>query len=416
LKDEGGGIEMGHPPDVHHLLQKADEIKHKLIAIRRDIHRYPELSMEESRTAAKVADELTGMGLEVSRGIGGHSLIADLQGHSSGPTIALRADMDALPIQENTGLPFSSEHPGKMHACGHDMHTAILLGAAQILVRMKDQLHGTVRFLFQGAEETLQGAKAIIKSNVLDGVSEIYGLHNVPVLPTGKIATRAGAEMASSDQFEIVIEGKGGHGARPENSIDPIVAAAAVIMGLQTAVSRETSPFEPVVVTIGSIHSGNAYNVIPQRAELHGTVRTFSPRVREQMPERVKRLVRQISGAYRCQSTVKYSLMTTALMNDEVCVSHVNLAVDQLIGKENRIAHTPTMASEDFAEYLQLVPGCFFYLGCGPQENAEQAFGVHHPEYNPDEQCIPLGAAIFSALVCERLGAAEDNKTDNSEW
>lgn len=378
----------------------------ELVEFRRDLHRYPELSFQESETAAKVARELRSIGYEVRTGVGGHGVVADLKGARPGPTIALRADMDALPIQEETGLPYASQRPGVMHACGHDAHTAMLLGAARILHGQRDRLAGTVRFLFQSAEEINQGARQMIEQGALDGVDEIYGLHNLPTLPAGKVATRYGSLMGSVDRIEIALEGKGGHGAIPDASIDPVVAASAIVMGLQTAVSREISPFDPAVVTIGSLRAGDSYNVIPHRAELTGTIRTFSPRVQEKMKERMERIACQTAAAYRCAAEVNYVELTPVLVNDDRCVEHVERTVDALIGRDNRVEAAPTLAGEDFSLYLQRVPGCFFWLGSGPQEGAEHAFGLHHPKFRIYEECLPLGASLLAAVAFNRLGGA----------
>ncbi|GIP32727.1 M20 family metallopeptidase [Paenibacillus sp. J2TS4] len=385
------------------LLDMGKQIEAQLIEFRRDLHRHPELSLQEARTAGKVAEALSGLGLNVRSGVGGHGLVADLTGTAPGPVIALRADMDALPIEEESGVPFASEVKGVMHACGHDAHTAILLGAARILSSRRESFSGTVRFLFQAAEEINAGAKAMIQDGALEGVDEIYGLHNLPTLSAGKVATRYGSLMGSVDRLEIMLEGRGGHGAIPDKSIDPVVAASAIVMGLQTAVSREVSPFEPVVVTIGSIHAGEANNVIPHRAVMTGTVRTFSPAVQSGMKDRLERITKQIAEGYRCQATVNYIEQTPVLVSTEECVEHVEGTVDRLIGRENRVEAAPTMAGEDFSVYLKHVPGCFFWLGSGPEKDAEQAYGLHHPQFSINEQCIALGASLLSAIATDRL-------------
>lgn len=389
---------MKTAPDRNELLQAGLQLKNWLIAFRRDLHSYPEVSLKESATAAKVAQELRSLGLDVKTDIGGHGIIVDLYGSRPGRTIALRADMDALPIQEESDLPFASKHPGVMHACGHDAHTSILLGAARILVQHKEQLAGKIRFLFQPAEEVLVGAKAMISEGALAGVDEIYGLHNLPALPAGKVATCQGPMLASVDRIEITVEGKGGHGAIPDQAIDPIVASSAIVMGIQTAISREISPFDPVVVTIGSIHGGDANNVIPQRVKLTGTVRTFSPEVRKDLPSRLQRIIEQIALAYRCKAMIEYERQVPALASTTACISHVEGIADDLIGRHNRVAADPTMGGEDFAFYLEQVPGCFFWLGSGPEEGAEQAYGLHNPKYELNEECLPLGASLMAAI------------------
>ncbi|MFB6363519.1 M20 family metallopeptidase [Paenibacillus elgii] len=393
--------------DSHGLLASAERLADSLVAFRRDLHAEPELSLDERETSRKVAEQLTGLGLEVRTGVGGYGVTAELHGIGPGPVIALRADMDALPVTEETGLPFASRRPGVMHACGHDGHTAMLLGAARLLTERREQLNGSVRFLFQAAEEINAGAKAMIADGALDSVSEIYGLHNLPTLSAGKLATRAGALMGSVDRIEIDIEGKGGHGAIPDQCIDPIVAASAIVLALQTAVSRELSPFAPAVVTIGSLQAGEANNVIPHRARLTGTVRTFAPKVQIGMQERLERLVTRIAEGYRCRAELRYIPQNPVLVNHDDCLAHAERAMDRLLGRERRVQAEPTMAGEDFSAYLQQVPGCFFWLGSGPETGAEQAFGLHHPRFTLNETCLPVGAAALAAIALERLTAEQ---------
>ncbi|AZS16795.1 M20 metallopeptidase family protein [Paenibacillus lutimineralis] len=389
--------------DLPSLVQAGKQLETELIAFRRDLHRHPELSLQESETASKVAQRLSQLGIDYRSGVGGYGLVAELKGELPGPVIALRADMDALPIHEESGVEFASTRPGIMHACGHDAHTAILLGAAQLLADKK--IKGTVRFLFQAAEEINAGAKAMIKQGALEGVDEIYGLHNLPTLSAGLAATRYGSLMGSVDRIEIHLEGRGGHGAIPDQSIDPVVCASNIIMALQSIVSREVSPFDPVVVTIGSIKSGEANNVIPHYAEMTGTIRTFNAKVQKQMPERIERIVKQISAGYKCQAKLKYIEQTPVLVNYEECNRHVEQVIDRTIGAERRIEAPPTLAGEDFSVYLQHVPGCFFWLGSGPNANASSAYGLHHPKYELNEECIPLGAALLAAIALQRLSA-----------
>ena len=381
----------------------AAAIEGELVALRRKLHAYPELSFEEERTSAAVAEWLDSLGMDaVRRGVGGHGIVAELSGARPGPRIALRADMDALPIREETGLPYASQVPGIMHACGHDAHTAMLCGAARLLADRRDRLSGSVRFLFQSAEEINAGAKAMIGQGALDGVDEIYGLHNLPTLPAGQAGTRFGALMGSVDQFELTVTGRGGHGALPEQCVDPVVAASAIVMALQTAVSRELSPFSPAVVTVGSVHGGASYNVIPERVELAGTVRTFSADVQEQMPERLRRLIERTAEAYRCETELRYTRHVPVLVNDDACVRHAEATIDAVLGRANRIEAPPVLAGEDFSVYLQRVPGCFFWLGSGPKTEVERAYGLHHPRYTMNEDCLAEGAAVLAAIAIRR--------------
>jgi hippurate hydrolase len=329
--------------------------------------------------------------------------MADLHGGHEGPTVALRADMDALPITEETGLEFSSETPGAMHACGHDIHTVVLLGAAKILAAKRDELQGTVRFIFQSAEEILAGATAMIEQGVMDGVDEIYGLHNLPSLPAGTIGVKSGVLMGSIDRLEIRVDGKGGHGGYPETCFDPIVASSAVVMALQSAVSREAPPTTGVVVSIGTFHAGTANNIIPDYVELTGTVRNLDAAWRATMPATLARIVEDTSRAYRCSGKVSYIEQVPPVLNDEALTGIVAEVSDGLLGRGNRSQPVPMTYGEDFAEYLQFADGCFFWLGSGPRTGSERAAGLHSPRFNPDESCIPVGAAMLAGIALKRL-------------
>ncbi len=383
------------------MLKSGAALETELIAFRRDLHRFPELSLHESETASKVIRELEKLGATIRPNVGGYGIVAELGKANSGPVIALRADMDALPITEETDIDFVSERPGVMHACGHDAHTAILLGAAKLL--SQSSFKGTVRFLFQAAEEINAGAKAMIAEGVLEGVDEIYGLHNLPTLSAGLTATRRGSLMGSVDRIEIHLEGKGGHGAIPDLSVDPVVCGSAIVMGLQSIISREISPFDPAVITIGSIKSGEANNVIPHYADMTGTVRTFDPSVQEHMPARIERIVKQIAEGYRCKAELKYIHQVPVLVNHDEPSQHLEELIDEMIGQERRLEAAPTMAGEDYSLYLKQVPGCFFWLGSGPQDHAEQAYGLHHPKFHLNEDCLSLGASLLAGIALKRL-------------
>lgn len=377
------------------------ELVNKLIEFRRELHAHPELSLYETETANKIAAQLEELNVPYQMNVGGYGIVVDLQGEQDGPTIALRADMDALPIQEETELPFASTNQGVMHACGHDAHTAILLGAITLL--KQEKLAGRVRFIFQGAEELNLGAKAMIEAGVLEGVDEIYGLHNLPTLSAGKLATCSGPMMGSVDRIEISIEGKGAHGAIPNEGVDPIVCASAMVLALQSIISRELSPFEPAVITIGSIQSGNANNVIPQYAQLTGTVRTMNPAVQATMQERITRTMTSIAESYRCHAKLTYTVQVPVLVNPMQQALAVNQAIAEVVGESAREDAKLTLAGEDFSLYLQHRPGSFFWLGSGPKEHAELAYGLHHPKFTIDESCIPIGSLVLAELVKQRL-------------
>jgi len=389
----------------HRLLDEARGLAGKWVEFRRELHRNPELSLEENETARGVMRKLDILGIPYRSGVGGHGIVAEIRGGSPGPTIALRADTDALPIQEETGLPFASEKPGLMHACGHDAHTAMLLGAAELLATKT--FAGTARLIFQPAEEINAGARAMMEAGALEGVSEIYGLHNLPTLTAGRAATRSGPMMGSVDRIEIELTGKGAHGAIPNQGIDPIVCAGALIQSLQSVVSREVSPFSPVVVTIGSIHAGEANNVIPQTCRMTGTIRSFDPSVQRLLPAALERIVQGIAAAHRCVARIGYIHQVPVLVNEEANTRFVEAAIDGILGEGQRGLAEPTLAGEDFSLYLEKLPGCFFWLGSGPKEDAERAYGLHHPKYELNEECIPVGIALLAGIALSRLSSAD---------
>src|ERR671912_20252 len=267
----------------------------KIVALRRDIHREPELGFDTEKTAEKVLAAIDGLPLDIQTGVAENGIVATLEGEGDGPTVALRADMDALPITEETGLPFASEVEGKMHACGHDGHTSMLVGAAHALCGMRDRLNGTVKFLFQPAEEGGGGGKVMVDEGAADGLDSIFALHLWPGLPFGTVATKAGPIMAAADAFEMEVRGTGGHGAMPHLTADAIVIAAQVVTALQTVVSREVDPVEPVVLTVGEIEAGTAFNIIPDKAKIGGTVRTLDADLRQRMPERIEEVARGVA-------------------------------------------------------------------------------------------------------------------------
>jgi len=384
---------------------RAMELESSIIETRRDFHRNPELSFKESRTADIVTKRLQALGMEVRTNVGGYGVVAELHGSRPGKCIALRADMDALPIEEQTGLPFSSNVPGVMHACGHDVHTSVLLGSAELIAEQREQLSGSVRFLFQSAEEILAGAVAMIKDGAMEGVDEIYGLHNLPSLSAGKVAVKSGVLMAAIDRIEIRITGKGGHGGYPDACFDPIVATSAVVMGLQQIVSREIPPHQAAVVSLGTIHGGTANNIIPDYVELTGTIRTMDPEIRRTMPERLQRIIDDICRAYRCTAQLTYIEQVREVDNDEACTNHVREVAAQLYGAEACESIVPFTYGEDFAELMHESKGCFFWLGSGPPVNPELAYGLHSSKLNVDESCLTVGAAMFAGIVIHRLSA-----------
>ncbi|MEZ5609924.1 MAG: amidohydrolase [Rhodocyclaceae bacterium] len=399
-------------------------IENKMIGWRRDIHAHPELSNQEHRTAGLVADHLRKLGLEVKTGVGGTGVLGVLKGGKPGKVVALRADMDALPVKELVNLPFASRakgtHMGKevdvMHACGHDAHTAILMATAEVLAGMKDQLPGTVKFLFQPAEEGPSepldgehdhiGALAMVDAGVLDNpkVDAVFGLHMIPAFPVGTIGYKPGPILASGDTFAIKVTGKQTHGGFPWNGVDPIVSASQIVMGLQTIVSRQLNlTKEPAVISIGSIHGGNRENIIPESVELLGTLRTFDDGMRADTQARMRTTaesIAQASGAKAEVSFVKPGYSTT--VNDETLTATMLPTLKQVTGGHAVV--TPKLsASEDFSEFSKKVPGMFFFLGSSTPGKEKTAAPNHSPKFEIDEASLAVGARAMTALTLDYL-------------
>jgi amidohydrolase len=372
----------------------------ELTKIRHDLHRHPELSSQEVRTSAFVAERLQAYGVEVRRGAGGMGVVGKLGGSGPGKTLALRADMDALPLSETNSLPYRSENSGVMHACGHDGHTTILLGVAEELARRRERLSGKIVFLFQPAEETGQGAKRMIAEGALDGADAIAALHGWPPLPVGQIGVRAGAMTASADTLEILIHGQGAHAAYPHLGVDPIVAAAQVILGLQTISSRETEPTEPIVVSITQVQSGTAANIIPETVRLAGTLRAHSPAIRAGLIEQIRRICDGICSAHRCRNEVHLSDGNPPVINDAALVELLTDAASAELGAGNVIMlPKAAMGAEDFAEYLQQIPGVFFRLGLGIPTP------LHSPAFDFTDAALPVGVEVLTAFALRYLNA-----------
>jgi len=350
------------------------------------------------------------MGIEEIRtGVAGHGVVALVRGRAASPTVALRADMDALPIVEKTGLPFASRNPGVMHACGHDAHTAMLLGAARILAEIRPQLPGTVKLIFQPAEESppvggAGGARQMVKENVLGdpAVAAIFALHVNPDLPTGKVGCRAGAIMAAADHFRITVTGKQSHGAMPWLGVDPIVTAAEIILAAQTISSRGIDARKPVVVSIGVIHSGTAWNIIPAEAVMEGTIRTHEEAVRRQVLAQLDRIAKHTALAHGAAAEVVFTSYGPPTKNDPALLGRMKSTLIGVAGAANVVELEPFMGSEDFAEYAQRVPGCFIFLGV-----RNEAIGAVHPLHTPqmviDEAALPLGARLLATLALDFL-------------
>ncbi|PSA91259.1 amidohydrolase [Bacillus atrophaeus] len=377
-----------------------DALNKRLINMRRDLHEHPELSFEEFETTKKIRRWLEEENIEIldvpqlETGV-----IAEIKGHADGPVIAVRADIDALPIHEQTNLPFASKTDGTMHACGHDFHTAAIIGTAILLNKRKDELKGTVRFIFQPAEEIAAGARKVIEAGVLDGVSAIFGMHNKPDLPVGTIGLKEGPLMASVDRFELVIKGKGGHAGIPNNSVDPIAAAGQIVSGLQSVVSRNISSLQNAVVSITRIQGGSSWNVIPDQAEMEGTVRTFQKEAREAVPEHMKRIAEGIAAGYGAQTEFRWFPYLPSVMNDDQFLNAASEAAARLGYQTVPAEQSP--GGEDFALYQEKVPGFFVWMGTNGTEE------WHHPAFTLDEEALQVAARYFAELAVTVLEPLE---------
>ncbi len=381
-----------------------DDVKHELVGIRRHIHQHPELSYEEVDTAALVAERLEGWGYAVTRNIGGNGLVATLRAGGSTRSIGVRADMDALQIHEMTGLSYASEHQGKMHACGHDGHTAMLLGAALQLARTR-RFDGTVNLIFQPAEEAgfNSGAEQMLKDGLFERFpcDAIFGMHNHPGVAAGTFMFRAGAFMAACDTVKIKVIGKGSHAARPHLSVDPLVAASSLVMALQTVVSRNIDPMETAVVTVGSLHAGHAANVIPEHATMELSVRSFKPEVRELLEQRIRALVQSHAESYGARAEIEYIRGYPVLINSEAETEFARQIAVDLVGADKIIApFGPIAGSEDFAYFLQQRPGCFLRVGNGAGQPM-----LHNAHYDFNDDNVTVGAAYWTRLVERYLQA-----------
>lgn len=371
----------------------------EMVDIRRHLHMYPELSFKEVNTPKLVAEKLVSFGIEVKENVGGNGVVGFLKGAFDGPTIALRADFDALPIQDEKEVAYKSKVDGVSHACGHDIHTAALLGLAKALADMRDVLHGNVVFIHQFAEEVVPGgAKAMVEAGCLDGVDYVYGSHVSSWSELGTVLFCEGYAMAAADFFELTIQGKGGHGASPHETIDPIVAAAQFVFGVQPIVSRNTDPIESAVITVGKIESGTVGNVIPDKAYLTGTVRTFNPQVRDLVEQKLNNLCKAIEIQYDAKLDFKYTRGYDAVYNHPHETAALREAVSINLPGLQVVDVPPRMGAEDFTYYLQEKPGCFFFVGGGnPSINA--VYPHHHPRFDVDEQSmLHIGDVFLQAL------------------
>jgi len=376
------------------------EVKEDVLRWRRHIHAHPELSFQEHKTADYIADALASFGGLTLTRLTPNSVIADLEGAYDGPCFALRADIDALPIQEENDEAFCSTVPGVMHACGHDAHAAMLLGAAKVLTQCQSMLHGSVRFIFQHAEEVPPGgAQELVDLGVLDGVEKIFGLHVMPNFPTGEVGLKEGVFCASTDNFDITIVGKGGHGSMPHLCIDPVVIGAEVVTALQNVVSRRTDPLQVPVLTIATFQSGESYNVIPERIKLAGTLRTHHDSVRQQVPQQMEQIIAGITAAHGAQFTLNWTRGYASGNNHPEACAIARKVIRATLGEQalREIAH-PLFGGEDFSSYQQKVPGCFLFIGSG-NEHIGATYGVHNPRFRLDEAALQTGVRLHVGFI-----------------
>ncbi|WP_439823201.1 amidohydrolase [Paenibacillus borealis] len=366
----------------------------QLIEVRRNLHREPELAYEEFRTTEKLREWLTTANIHILDLPLETGLIAEI-GQGDGPVVAIRCDIDALPIEEQTELPFASEIPGKMHACGHDFHTATILGAALLLKERESELPGRVRVLFQPAEETGHGAEGVLASGGLKDVAAIFGLHNSPDLPTGSFGTRSGALTAGVDRFEITVKGVGAHAATPEKGVDSIVTAAQIVTMLQTIVSRQNNTLEPVVLSVTRINGGFTWNVLPEKVELEGTVRTYNEEIRRQIPIQMTRIIEGIAAGAGAEAQLHWYPGPPATINHGDWADFTKEVALEAGYDVHDIP--PQMGGEDFSYYLQQIPGAFVNIGTGP------AYALHHPRFDVDEAAILPAAKYFASLAEQAL-------------
>ncbi|GEM87609.1 M20 metallopeptidase family protein [Meiothermus granaticius] len=380
------------------------ELTPSLLEMRRDFHRHPELGFQEFRTSAKLAEFLRGLGLEVTTGVAQTGVVARLMGAKPGKTVLVRADIDALPIQEETGAAYASQTPGVMHACGHDGHAAVGAHVAALLARMRDQIEGEVRFAFQPAEEIVSGARPMVEAGVLEGVDAVVGLHLNSQLPAGKVGVRSGPSMAAADAFTLTVRGKGTHAAMPHMGVDTVAIAAHIILGLQTLVSRETDPISTAVITIATVTAGDgAHNIIPEVAVLKGTLRTFDPVLRDRLIERIEALSKGIAAAMNGGVEIAWRQGSPAVVNDAALTERFRAMAQSVVGQENLLETPPVMGGDDMAEFLLRRPGVYFWVGAGDPASGKDK-PHHHPGFDiDDERALPIATKLLAQAALEFL-------------
>jgi len=381
----------------------SEKYKKEIISLRREFHQNPEISWNEIRTSRRIEEELKKIGIGVQR-VANTGIVGTIKGEgNSKKVVALRADMDALPIQEdNDNIPYKSKNDGVMHACGHDSHISMLLIAAKILWELKDQVNGTVKLIFQPAEEIVEGAKKMLDEGVLDGVDAILGIHIWSQFPAGKVSLEPGPRFAAGDRFKITVKGKGSHGAVPHLGIDAIVAASAIVMNLQTIVSREINPLEPAVVTLGKINGGFNFNVICNEVILEGTTRSFNPDIQHNFPSMIKRIIDKTASTFNARAELDYTVGSLSCFNDPKISEIAKRSITKLFGDEVVCSLEKTSATEDFSYFNHRVPGIMVFLG-GGNKDKNIIYPQHHEKFDIDEDALPIGTSLYAQFALDFL-------------
>jgi len=379
------------------LKAEARALRDQLVAWRRDFHRHPELGFQEHRSAGLIAERLHELGYQVQEGVATTGVVGLLEGGRPGPVVMVRFDMDALPITEETEAAYASQNPDVMHACGHDAHMALGLGVATLMGRRRDGMAGILKLVFQPGEEGMNGAETMVADGVLENPRPdvFLATHVWNDAPVGTVNVSPGAVMAAAEKWACTVRGNGGHGAMPHQTVDPVAAVAQVVSALQTVVSRNVSPLEPAVVTVGSVHGGDAFNIIPAQVELSGTIRTYSPQVRETVLRRVRAVIEGVAASCGAEAELEIVRLTPAVINDAAVAGVVQAAAEAVVGPENVFPGERTMGSEDAAYFMQDVPGCYFFLGSANEDRGLSA-PHHNPRFDIDEDVLPLGVAVLT--------------------
>ena len=413
----GAGARDDAGARAERIARAAEAMRGELVAQRRDFHMHPELSNREERTSRVVAERLRALGLtDVKTGVGKYGVTALLVGGKPGPVVAVRADMDALPIQEVNDVPYKSQTPGVKHACGHDVHTTVELGVAEVLSRMKDDVRGTVKFIFQPAEEGAPageegGAKLMVKEGALENPrpSAIFGLHTEPNLQAGQVGYHVGPAMASSDTFYITVKGKSSHGAQPQLGVDAVVVASQCVLALQNIRSRRTDPLEPLVITVGTINGGTRFNVVAGEVKMTGTMRTFNDQVRERSVEMMRETLRSVAAAYGATAELEMGDGNSVTYNEPSLVEETLPTIRRVVGDANAVTLKPFMPAEDFSAYQKVVPGFYYFLGVGNRAKGITA-GWHTPDFDVDEESLVVGVKVMSNVLLDYLDRHANDK------